>query len=367
MAALRFSPQDEAFMRRALVLARRGKCAVSPNPLVGAVLVSGRKIIGEGWHKKFGGPHAEVAAIASARRRKNSVKNSILYVNLEPCVSFRAKKTQPCVSALVAAGVACVKIAAKDPNPPVNGRGVNALRKAGIKVETGCLETEAKLVNEKFIKWISTGIPFVGMKVAMSLDGKIATRTGDSKWITGGRSRRLVHELRDEYDAILVGAETALRDNPMLKGKKTQPKRIILDSKLRVPLNSNIFRDTNVIVVTTIRAPRAKIRALKKRGIQTKIFPKKITLPPLLRYLGSCAISSVFVEGGAEVFGSFIDAHLVDRFFWFIAPKIIGGREAKNAVAGAGIEKISNALPLLNYSVRKIGSDVLIEGSPALF
>lgn len=339
---MKFTSQDEQFMSRALELAQKGKFCVSPNPMVGAVIVKNGKIIAEGWHKKFGGAHAEINALKLAER---AAKDAVLYVNLEPCMHVD-KKTPPCVPEVVAAGISRVVVAMKDPNPKVAGRGILALRKAGIKADVGCMQKEACRLNEKFVKWILTGLPYVGMKVAMSLDGKIATKTGESKWITSEESREFVRNLRDDYDAILVGINTVLKDDPVLAGKHREPKRIILDSKLSVPSNAKVLRDSNVIVVTA----------------EKKTKKTRIELAPLLRLLGEQGVSSVFVEGGAEIFGSFIDEKLVDRFYWFIAPKIIGGREAKNAVGGDGVDKLKKALQLQNVEIRKIGSDIMIEG-----
>lgn len=356
---MKFSAQDKAFMQRALRLAEMGRTKTSPNPLVGAVFVRGGKIIAEGYHKKFGGDHAEIVAIKNAREK--SLTGSTLYINLEPCVHYG--KTPPCAPKIIEAGVVRVVIAVKDPNPLVSGRGITALRKAGVRVEVGCLKHEDSALNEKFIKWIASGMPFVSMKIAMSLDGKIATRTGDSKWITGESSREYVKRLRDEYDAILVGTGTVFADNPSLSGKTREPKRIILDSALKIPLTAKIFRDSNVFVATTSKAPKSKINALIKRGIDFKIFAYKdgeIPLRPLLRYLGGKNISSILVEGGSEIFGSVIDEKLVDKFYWFIAPKIIGGRDAKPAVGGKGIAKMAQAMDLKDFEIKQLGKDILV-------
>jgi diaminohydroxyphosphoribosylaminopyrimidine deaminase/5-amino-6-(5-phosphoribosylamino)uracil reductase len=322
---------DERFMKRALELAKRGISSVSPNPMVGAVLVRKGKIVAQAFHKKFREPHAEKLVLAYARR------GDTLYVNLEPCVFFEGKKTPGCVPEILKSKISRVVIAMKDPNPKVSGRGIRAMRRGGIRVDVGCLRKNAQELNEKFVKWMRTGIPFVGMKVAMSLDGKIATKTGDSKWITSDASRRWVKKLRDTYDALLVGSRTVLLDNPTLAGAQREPRRIILDSQLRVSPRAKVLRDNNVIFVTTNRAPNSKIHFFKKRGIPLKIFSQKIQLHPLLRFLGKQNISSILVEGGSEIFGSFMDKKFVDRLYWFIAPKIIGGRKAKTAVGGEGI------------------------------
>ncbi|MEK7172215.1 MAG: bifunctional diaminohydroxyphosphoribosylaminopyrimidine deaminase/5-amino-6-(5-phosphoribosylamino)uracil reductase RibD, partial [Patescibacteria group bacterium] len=350
---------DLRFMHRVMELAGRGQGFVSPNPLVGAVFVKNGKIISEGYHKKFGGDHAEIVAIKNAG--KKSPAGGTLYINLEPCVHYG--KTPPCAPKIIEVGIARVVIAAKDPNPLVSSHGITALRKAGIKVEVGCLEREAKALNEKFIKWIESGMPFVSLKIATSLDGKIATRTGDSKWITGESSREYVKRLRDEYDAILIGTGTVFADNPSLSGKTREPKRIILDSALKIPLTAKIFRNSNVFIATTAKASQSKINALIKRGIDFKIFKgEKIPLRPLLRYLGGKNISSVLVEGGSEIFGSFIDEKLVDKFYWFIASKIIGGRNAKPAVGGEGVLKMTQAMNLKNWEIKQLGKDILVCG-----
>lgn len=361
MQNLKVKSKDEVFMNRALELAKRGDGFVSPNPMVGAVIVKKDRIIAEGFHNKFGGAHAEIETLKIAKKKGISLNGSILYVNLEPCV-HENKKTPPCVPAIIKSGISRVVIGMKDPNPRVVGQGIAVLRKAGIKVECGILKSSAPGLNEKYVKWITTGMPFVGMKVAMSLDGKIATKTGDSGWITGEASRAFVKKLRDSYDAILVGIGTVLRDNPILAGKTREPLRIILDSTLRIPTAARVLRNTNVFIVTTKKASTAKIALFKKRGVPLKIFPKKIILAPLLRFLGKQNISSVLVEGGSEVFGSFIDQRLVDKFYWFVAPKIIGGRKAKTAVAGGGVRLLSHALYLKDYAMRKVDEDIMIEG-----
>lgn len=354
---------DEIFMHRTLQLARHGEGLVSPNPMAGAILVRGGIILGEAFHRQFGAAHAEQALVHDMRARKIQMAGATLYVNLEPCVEYSGKKTPACASSLLDYKIRRVVIACTDPNPKISGRGINVLRKAGIQVEVGCLKDEAEKLNKKFFTWMRTGRPFVCMKVAMSLDGKIATKTGDSKWITSEASRAWVHELRDSYDAILVGIGTVARDNPQLAGKKRKPMRIILDSTLRLSPKAKVLRDSNVILVTTTRAPRNKIQYFQKRGIVCKIFPRKISIPPLLRFLAQKGVSSVLVEGGSEIFGSFVDKKMVDRFYWFIAPKIIGGKNAKPAIGGEGVLKVARSLQLKNWSVSEIGTDLLIEAS----
>ena len=353
--------KDELFMKRALDLAAFGGFNVSPNPLVGAVIVKNGKIIAEGYHEKFGENHAEINAISTAKRKNLDLKGATFYVNLEPCVHFDGKKTGSCTDAISESGISRVIVAMRDPNPKVSGKGIYLLKRRGIKVEVGCLKALALKLNRKFIKWVGTGIPFVAMKVAMSLDGKIATKTGDSKWITSEKSREFVHELRDGFDAILVGINTVIKDNPALVGKKHEPLRIVLDSSLRIPNNSNVLRDNNVILITTDVASSDKIKALRKRGVRVEVFPKKHSLASLLRFFGKNRISSLFVEGGAEIFGSFIDEKLVDKYYWFISPKIIGGGSAKSAVGGNGINKIKDAVLLKNRLIKDIDGDLLIE------
>lgn len=344
-------------MQRVFELAKKGEGAVSPNPMVGAVLARKGKIVASAWHKKFGGPHAEKLVLSYVR------PGDTLYVNLEPCVFFDGKKTSGCVPEILKAGISRVVIAMKDPNPKVSGRGIKQLRAAGIKVKVGLFKEEAEKLNEKFVKWMRTGIPFVGMKVAMSLDGKIATKTGDSKWITSEASRLWVKKLRDTYDAILVGSRTVLYDNPTLAGAKRQPKRIILDSELRISKRAKVLRNSNVILATTTHAPKSKIKFFTRRGISLKIFPRKIQLAPLLRFLGTQGISSILVEGGSEIFGSFMDAKLVDRFYWFIAPKIISGRKAVPALGGKGISSMRAAVTLKNWRIQKIGEDLMLSST----
>lgn len=355
-----FSSHDEFCMRRALRLAKRGEGRVSPNPLVGAVLLKKGKIIAEGWHRRFGRDHAEIEALKNARKKEKSIAGATLYVTLEPCVQ-RNKKTPPCVPALIASGMRSIVIAAPDSNPAVSGRGMKALKAAGISVKIGCLEKEATVLNEKYNKWMKTGIPFITLKVAMSLDGKIATRTGDAKWITGEAARAAVKKMRDCNDAIFVGCKTVVLDDPTLSGQKKNPRRIILDSKLHIPARAKVLRDSNVLVVTTPKAPAEKIADFKKWGIPLHIM-KTITLAPLLRTLGRENISSILVEGGAEIFGSFLDEKLVDRFSCFIAPKIIGGAQAKSAVEGKGIAKLAQALSLSDVSYQRYKKDFFISG-----
>ncbi len=353
--------RDERFMKRALELAKRGRLSVSPNPMVGAVLVKNGRIIAEDWHRKFGEAHAEANLLRRAKKKILSFAECTLYLTLEPCVEFSGKKTPACVDRIIESGVKRIIIAMKDPNPRVSGCGIKVLKKANIHVAAGCLEREAIKLNMPFVKRMKTGAPFVTLKIAMTIDGKIATKTGDSKWITSEKSRRYIKSLRDEHDAVLVGINTVLRDNPELKGARRQPLRIILDSHLRIPRNAKVLRDSNILLITTDSAPKSKLDYFSRRGTACKIFRKKIAIAPLLRFLGSCGINSLLIEGGSEVFGSFIDARLFDRLLWFIAPKIIGGRNAKPAVGGEGIALLKKAIRLSRPTLRRIGSDFLVD------
>ena len=355
------------YMRGALSLAEKGNGYVNPNPMVGSVLVKNGKIIGKGYHEHFGGNHAEINAIISAG---DSVKGSVLFVNLEPCV--HSGKTSPCVDRIIKSGIKEVVISHLDPNPLVNGKGVRKLRKAGIKVKVGILEEKAKLLNEVFFKFISIKRPFVILKAGMSLDGKIAARGGDSKWITGAKSRDYVYSLRSKTDAVLVGIKTVLLDNPYLtshgKGIKKNPKRIILDTYCRIPLDSNVFNNPkDLIIVTTGLASKIKVKKIGKTGAEVLFVNRinnKIDLKELLKILGRKNIASLLVEGGSEVNGSFFDSKLTDKVLFFVSPMIIGGKEAYSSVGGDGISALKNAAKLKKVNVKKIGQDYLFEGYP---
>ena len=324
-------------MRHALKLARRGTGKTSPNPVVGAVLVRAGKIIGEGWHKRAGGPHAEVFALADGKAR-----GATLYVTLEPCCTHG--RTPPCTDAIIAAGIRRVVVAATDPNPKHTRRGFSQLRRAGIQVTTGVLAREATALNAAFNKWITTGKPLVIAKAALSLDGKMATQTGDSKWITSDAARREAHKLRASADAIIVGAGTVLADNPQLtlrhgvRGR--QPWRVVVDSQGRSPLAAKLFKDANRhrTIVCTSNLSAAKWRqSLALLGVIVLVLPVR-KLPVLLAELGRMEITSVLVEGGSELLGAFFDTGLVDQVAFFFAPKIIAGAPTMlqaRTVAGA--------------------------------
>lgn len=348
-------------MKKALALARKGEGQVSKNPMVGCVITKNGRVVAEGWHKKFGRPHAEIVALKKIKNPA-SLRDAVMYVNLEPCVHFG--KTPPCALKIVSSRLRRVIIGMKDPNPVVFGKGISVLKKAGMKVDVGCLEKECLGLNKVFLKNMKTGLPFVALKVAMSLDGKIATRTGKSKWITSEVSRNFVKKLRNDFDAIVVGKNTVLRDDPFLSGSKREPIRIVLDSSFETPLSAKVFRDHRAILVTTSKASRSKLQHLKKKNISIKIFPKKIQLTLLVHWLfRKQSIASILVEGGSEVFGSFFDEKLIDKVYFFIAPLIIGGKEAKPAVGGKGTDSLRRALRLTGWKLQGFGSDFLVTGN----
>jgi diaminohydroxyphosphoribosylaminopyrimidine deaminase/5-amino-6-(5-phosphoribosylamino)uracil reductase len=317
---------DERFMRRALALARCGAGTTSPNPCVGAVLVKNGKIIAEDYHKRAGGPHAEVFVFRKAGKR---ARGATLYVTLEPCCTYG--RTPPCTDAIIAAGVKRVVAAASDPNPKHNRRGFAVLRRAGINVETGLLAEDSAQMNAAFNKWITTGLPLVTAKAALSLDGKMATDTGDSKWITDLAARRKAHQMRARVDAVMVGANTVIRDNPRLtlrhgvRGR--QPWRVVLDSRGRSPRSARLFTDPlryRTIVFTTWKSSPSWRRYLALKGINVIVLPRR-DLRLALRELGRMEVTSLMVEGGAELHRALFEARLVDRIAFFYAPIIIGG------------------------------------------
>jgi diaminohydroxyphosphoribosylaminopyrimidine deaminase/5-amino-6-(5-phosphoribosylamino)uracil reductase len=369
---LRFFLKDfssmEQFMRYALELAAKARGRTSPNPMVGAVVVNADKIVGKGYHHKPGTPHAEVHAINNAR---DKTKGSQLYVTLEPCCHWG--RTPPCTQAIIRAGISSVIMAMLDPNPLVSGKGKAELEANGITVQSGLLEPEARKLNEAYIKYIRTGLPFVTIKSAMSLDGKIATSTGESRWITGLSSRRKVHEIRDAVDAILVGIRTVISDDPSLttrlKGKEGKDAtRVIVDSNGRIPLSAkvlNLDSPAVTLIATTPKAPAEKIAQLEASGAEVLVVPEhngRVVLKALMKKLGEREITSVLFEGGSEINASALREGIVDKIMMFIAPKLIGGKSAPGPIGGAGIEHLADAVELRDIQMSKIGEDILVEG-----
>ena len=355
---------DEKFMREALRIARNAEGCTSPNPLVGAVIVKDGKIIAEGWHRQAGTPHAEIHALNMAG---DLSRGATLYVTLEPCSHFG--RTPPCTQAIINAGISRVVAAMSDPNPKVAGHGFELLRAAGIAVEVGLLEAEARRLNEVFLKWITRRLPFVTMKFACTLDGKIATVAGESQWISSEESRRFTHHLRDISDAILVGVGTVLADNPSLTTRLVvgkNPVRVIVDSNARTPLESKVVADKSArtIVAVTANAPPDKVRALKLRGVEviTAGNFERVDLTALMHALAEREITSVLVEGGGTIHFSMLRARLVDKVLAFIAPKLIGGSRALSAVGGEGFAKLSDAVELNDITTTTLGADILISG-----
>lgn len=359
---------DQHYMQLALELAARAMGCTSPNPMVGAVVVKDGRIVGRGYHARAGTPHAEIHAL---REAGELAAGSVLYVTLEPCCHHG--RTGPCTDAIIKARVGRVVLAMTDPNPLVAGHGVQRLQKAGIQVICGVLEEDARRLNEVFIKYITTQLPFVVLKTAMSLDGKIATTSGESQWITGQPAREYVHRLRNIYDAILVGVGTVLADDPSLttrlpEGGGKDPVRIVLDSKARTPVTARVITQTSpapTIIVTAPNAPAENLLRLKEAGAQVIEIPSGkggIDLALLLKELGRREISSLLVEGGAGVNGSFVAGNLVDKFYWFVAPKLIGGAGAPGPVGDPGIAALRDAISLKNIKLNRYGEDICIEG-----
>ena len=365
-------PSDEQLMRDALRLAKRARGETSPNPLVGAVLAKRGNIIGRGWHRRAGLPHAEVEAIADAKRKGNPTKGATLYVTLEPCST--SGRTPPCTRAIAGAGIARVVVAATDPNPEHADRTFRLLKRKGITVEHGALAAEAAEINFAFNHWITTGLPFVTIKAAMTLDGKIATASGESKWITGPQARREGMKLRHEADAILVGVNTIIADDPGLTLRDVRrPKaewrgpdlrRIILDPRARTPLGSRVLGDEfaeQTTVVVSRDAPAGRLAKLKERCrvITCPLAKRGFNLKSLLRKLGRQDCTHLLVEGGGETNAAFIEAGLASRVAFFYAPKILGGRDARTAVAGEGLP-LAKGLRLEKIRWRNLGPDLML-------
>ncbi|MFA5093044.1 MAG: bifunctional diaminohydroxyphosphoribosylaminopyrimidine deaminase/5-amino-6-(5-phosphoribosylamino)uracil reductase RibD [Candidatus Omnitrophota bacterium] len=355
---------DEYYMELALKLALKAKGKTSPNPLVGALVVKAGKIVGRGFHAKAGLAHAEIVALDEAA---NKAKGATLYVTLEPCA--HTGRTGPCVDRIIASGIKEVVIGMIDPNPLNNGKGTLILKQNNIKVRAGFLEDKLKKINESFIKYITTRLPFITVKVGQSLDGRIATRTGDSKWITSDKSRGFAHKMREDYDAIMVGVNTVLRDNPRLNTWFSQKKliKIIVDSTLSTPENSNIFADNaQVIIVTLPSRPGQETENRKNLAAKAKILEVKeragqINLRDALKKLAQLQISNIIVEGGGTLIGSLFDERLVDKIMFFISPKIIGGKDAVSSVMGLGVKNVGQAIKLYDIKVKRFDDEFLIQ------
>lgn len=355
---------DFFYMKRTLALADRARGKTSPNPLVGALLVKDNRILAEGYHKKAGTPHAEVLAIEKAGKK---AAGSSLYVSLEPCC-HRDKRTPPCADKIIASGIKEVVIAMKDPNPKVAGKGIAALEKAGIVVRSGLLEEKARKLNEAYIKYITTGMPFVTLKVAMTLDGKIATPSGESKWITGEEARKFVHRLRGSVDALMTAIGTVTADNPQLTCRVAgykNPVRIIIDPRLETRLDAQVACcPPETILVTSEKAFHGTdLSAFQKKGVSFLDFEgETLDLQWLLRELGKRALTSVLIEGGSSLSSYALESGIVDKVMFFIAPKIIGGRDSFPAVGGKSVRSLNDAFRIRDIKTRRIGEDILIEG-----
>ena len=369
----------EAVMRRAIELARRGEGHVEPNPMVGAVVVDDAlRLIAEGWHEQFGGPHAEVHAL---RRAGDLARGATLFCTLEPCA--HQGKTPPCTEAVLAAGVAKVVIGSHDPFPQVNGRGIARLRQAGVSVETGLLDHDVRQLNAPFRKLIQHGQPWVHAKWAMTLDGRIASRTGASQWISNALSRGRVHDLRGRMDAILVGVGTALADDPLLTARPPGPRtamRVVLDSHARLPLDSQLVRtarEGRVLVATTEQAPSARRSSLAAEGVEVLVLPNttragaperggpdggRVDLQALLQALGARRMTNVLVEGGGGLLGALHDQRLIDEVHVFVAPRLLGGAAALSPVLGWGVDHPSVGLSLPQPVVEVLDGDVYVSG-----
>lgn len=364
---------DKEFMRMALELAARGRGLVSPNPMVGAVVVKDGRVLGQGYHKEAGGRHAEVYALAEA---KGETEGATVYVNLEPCCHFA--RNPPCTNQLIAAGITRVVVAVTDPNPRVSGAGLRELEENGIEVTTGVLAEEARRLNEVFFKYITTGLPFVSIKAAVSLDGKIATRTGNSRWISGEESRRRGHELRRAADAIVVGVGTVIKDDPLLnvrlpvlqdKAKTKHPLRLILDTRARIPLTAKVIKENpeQTVIVTGSDPPAYKVEKLRAAGVRIWTLPLRrgrVSLPALLAKAGEERLSSLLVEGGGEVNAAFLGENLVDKVYLFLAPRIIGGASAPTWVEGEGVDQVVKGSHWRNAGLTELGNDLLLEYYP---
>jgi len=356
---------DEFYMRRALKLAEKGKGHVSPNPMVGAVIVKKNRIIGEGYHQRYGGSHAEINAIRNASEK---VEGSTIYITLEPCSHHG--KTPPCVEVILAYNIKRVVVGTIDPNPVVSGRGIKILENKGIKVTIGILEDECRKLNEKFFKFIQTRMPFITLKFAQSLDGRIALGTGDSKWVSSPVSLKFAHRLRSTHDAILVGAGTVLHDNPeltirLVRGKN--PIRIVVDSQLRIPMDARVLKNQDAaktMIASTLRADPQRREQLAKMNIEVLLVDEtpahQVDLSKLFAELGRRGITSILIEGGAEIITSVLEKRMADRLIVAIAPKIFG--KGVEAVGDLGIGNMEEVIHVVDRKFFRRGDDLILEG-----
>jgi diaminohydroxyphosphoribosylaminopyrimidine deaminase/5-amino-6-(5-phosphoribosylamino)uracil reductase len=340
--------------------------------MVGAIVVAGGRIVGQGYHRRAGGPHAEVFALRQAGRR---AVGATLYVTLEPCCHTN-KRTAPCTPLVEQSGVRRVVIAQADPNPLVSGRGIRRLRRAGLRVEAGCCGDEAHRLNRVYSHWMETGRPFVTLKAGMTLDGKIATASGESRWITGDAARRDAHRLRSEVDAVIVGIGTVLKDDPTLTARLSerplrlaprQPIRVVIDSRLRIPQKARILsrlQDAHTLVVTTRKASVRKIGLLRRQGVDVLVLPSRdpgVSLKDLCRQFGRLGIRSVLVEGGSTLNASFLRSNLIDRIVLYVAPSLLGGHDAMGLIGGTAPRHLRDTVPLDEVTIRRVGHDMVIE------
>lgn len=368
---------EEKYMRRAIKLAKKGSGHVNPNPLVGAVIVRDGEIIGEGYHECYGQLHAERNAIANAKKRGNSLEGSTIYVTLEPCCHYG--KTPPCTEAIIEEKIARVVVGSDDPNPLVSGKGFQMLREKGIEVIPHFLKEECDAMNHVFFHYIRTGTPYVAMKYAMTMDGKIACYTGDSKWVTGEESRAHVQTLRNHYKGIMAGIGTVLADDPMLNCRiegGRDPIRIIADSHLRIPMDSQLVRTAGqqpLIVACLPDADEEKAAQLQEKGVEVLRIPgvttaditeeqkEVISLPVLMKELGARKIDGILLEGGGQLNESALQAGIVDRIYCYIAPKIFGGAQAKTPAEGQGLTRAADAWQFKRIGMQEFGQDILLE------
>jgi diaminohydroxyphosphoribosylaminopyrimidine deaminase/5-amino-6-(5-phosphoribosylamino)uracil reductase len=361
--------KDEKFMKEALRQARKGVGRTSPNPAVGAVLVRRGKVIASGYHKRAGAPHAEVEVLSKVKARKGDT----LYVTLEPC--HHHGRTPPCTEAVLRSGLKRVVVGMKDPNPNVRGGGCEVLARKGVEVRVGVLEKECRRLNEWFLKYVTTGRPFVMAKTALTLDGWTATATGHSQWVTSERARRFGHRLRDQVDGIMVGIGTVVADDPLLTTRLRHragrdPVRIVVDTRLKIPESARVLHadsEAECLLAVGEEVSGKRLEAVRKRGVSTLICPTKagkLDLASLMKRLGNRSITSVLLEGGATLMGAMIREKLVDKFFVFKAPKILGGDDGIPMAAGPGPQRMDGSLCLKDVEIRRLGEDFLVTGYP---